>query len=562
MKRRIETQNANDCFDPEEIAYVEVNGYSGMEGRIGTQLVEARDYRGKEVLATHAYIPETGWCLITKVDKGDVMSFRIILTVINSAVLLLSLILFALIGFIISRRITRPIQTLQAGVEKVTKGDFDLNIEQNSKDELGQLAQAFNDMSLAIKQSRADIEEKVESQTREIKNKAGQLEEQKKAIMNILEDVQASKKKTEELADNLKKFKLALENASDQVVITDAEGIVIYGNPAVETITGYKPEEAMGKKAAALWKMPMPIEYYKKMWSRIKIQKKTFTDEIQNRRKNGEIYIANISISPVLNERGEVIYFVAIEHDITKEKEVDKAKTEFVSLASHQLRTPLSSINWYTEMLLNGDAGNINEEQKKYLTEVYAGSQRMVELVNSLLNVSRLDLGTFIIDPVPVEVTKTVKSLLEELRPQINCKKQTIKEIYGADLPPLLADQNLLRMILQNLLSNAVKYTPVGGLITVEIQVADAEYQIRVSDTGMGIPKRQQDKVFLKLFRADNAKQSETEGTGLGLYIIKSIVDQAGGEVWFESEENKGTTFHISFPSSGMKKKEGKRPLD
>jgi signal transduction histidine kinase len=213
-------------------------------------------------------------------------------------------------------------------------------------------------------------------------------------------------------------------------------------------------------------------------------------------------------------------------------------------------------------MLINGDAGPINEDQKKYLQEVYTGSQRMVDLVNSLLNVSRLDLGTFQIDPVLIDVPKLIKSLLEELKSQIITKKQVVKEIYVDGLHQFSADQNLLRMVLQNLLSNAVKYTPAGGGITTEVKIIDGKFMIKISDTGMGIPKNQQDKVFLKLFRADNAKQSETEGTGLGLYIIKSIVDQAGGSVWFESEENKGTTFYVSFPVTGMRKKEGTRQLD
>lgn len=213
-------------------------------------------------------------------------------------------------------------------------------------------------------------------------------------------------------------------------------------------------------------------------------------------------------------------------------------------------------------MLLNEDAGKINDEQKKYLQEVYVGSQRMVELVNALLNVSRLDLGTFEINPTQTDIPKVVKSLIQELSPQIKIKKQIINEIYDNNLQLFLADESLLRMILQNLLSNAVKYTPVGGSILVEVKIIDDQLRLKVADSGMGIPKSQQSKIFSKLFRADNAKQSETEGTGLGLYIIKSIVDQAGGEVWFESEENKGTTFYVSFPIGGMKKKNGFKQLD
>jgi PAS domain S-box-containing protein len=499
---------------------------------------------------------------VAKIDKSE-------LSEANKQILLfiiLIFIFFIFIYYLISKKvsdfISKPIIDLQHGALEVENGNLDYSFGVTSQDEVGQLSGSFNQMVKSIKEARNEIEQKVLEQTKEIKSKSRELADQKDAILNILEDVEKEKDKTERLAEDLKKFKLALENASDQVIITDVEGIVIYGNRATERITGYIPEEAIGKKAGALWRIPMPTEYYKKMWDVIKIQKKTFIGEIQNRRKNGELYTANLSISPVLNNSKEVVYFVGIEHDITHEKEVDKAKTEFVSLASHQLRTPLSSINWYTEMLLNGDAGVINEDQKKYLQEVYAGSQRMVELVNSLLNVSRLDLGTFVINPTPVNVRDMVKNLLNELKSQILEKKQIVREIYADNLPLFSADESLLRMILQNLLSNAVKYTPAGGSIAVNIRVVSGKFMIEISDTGMGIPKAQQDKVFMKLFRADNAKQSETEGTGLGLYIIKSIVDQAGGEVWFESEENKGTTFYVSFPIEGMKKKDGLKQLD
>ena len=574
LKQKVETENSVNCFEPNKVDYVTKNGYSGLIQKFGLQIVQALDYRGVQVMATNSYIPETSWCLITKVDYYEMMAFRITMTAYNSLIIIGAIIIFSAVGYWISKKITKPLKNIQLATENINKGDYSVQVNIESQDEIGDLAKSFNRMSVEVQQSRASIEKKVEEQTRELRDKAAESNNQRIAILNVLEDVEIGKKKVESLVQDLEKFKLALDNASDQVVITDPEGIVLYANQAIETITGYKVEEAIGRKAGSLWRIPMPTIYYENMWNIIKNKKRTFVGEIQNRRKSGSLYTANISISPVLNNDGQVVYFVGIEHDITKEKEVDKAKTEFVSLASHQLRTPLSSINWYTEMLLSGDAGIINANQKRYLEEVYDGSQRMVELVNSLLNVSRLDLGTFVINPTQVDVPKLIRSLIDELKPQIALKKQIIREDYALDLPLFFADQSLLRMVLQNLLSNAVKYTAEGGAVSIEVKVVQKgamangknieadNFGIVVSDSGMGIPKAQQDKVFAKLFRADNAKQSETEGTGLGLYIIKSIVDQSGGEVWFESEENKGTIFYVYFPLTGMKKKGGTRQLD
>jgi signal transduction histidine kinase len=169
-----------------------------------------------------------------------------------------------------------------------------------------------------------------------------------------------------------------------------------------------------------------------------------------------------------------------------------------------------------------------------------------------------------------VNVPALVKSLIKEMKSEIDKRKEVVTELYSPNLPTLSADNSSLRMVLQNLLSNSVKYTAAGGNITVEAavkskgEIVDGQkinedrFILRVADSGMGIPKGQQNKVFEKLFRADNARTLETEGTGLGLYVIKSIVDQSGGEIWFVSEENKGTTFIISYPLTGMKKVEKK----
>lgn len=395
----------------------------------------------------------------------------------------------------------------------------------------------------------------------EVRDKSEELEKQKKAILNILEDVEQEKKKVEILANDLEKFKMAVDNVSDHIVITDPEGIVLYGNKVVEKITGYTLKEALGRKAGSLWRKPMAQEYYEKLWQTIKTSKKPFFGQITNVRKNGEEYEASISISPVLNNSGKVIYFVGIERDITQEKAIDRAKTEFVSLASHQLRTPLSTINWYAEMLLNGDAGKLQPEQTNYLEEIYRGNQRMVDLVNSLLNVSRMELGTFVVDPVDCDLKEIVDEVIKELTPRIKTKKQKFNLEYDVSLSPMKLDKKLMHMVLENLLSNAVKYTPEKGQIGMLIGKNKNNLEIKVSDTGMGIPFSQQDKIFTKLFRADNVRTTDTEGTGLGLYLVKNILEHSGGKINFVSQENKGTTFTVILPLSGMKKKIGTKSL-
>ncbi|MFA6410858.1 MAG: ATP-binding protein, partial [Candidatus Buchananbacteria bacterium] len=516
---------------------------------------------------THSYgykdFKGLGWSIVIVRNSAEVLAPLNRLVYYNIFAVILILALIFILGIFISNIIIKPIKKLGNDISIVKKGDLNHLITSKSKDEIGDLTRSFALMVQAVKQSQADIETKVNEQTREIASKAKDLEDQKKAILNVLEDVEEEKTKTESLAKDLEKFKMAVDNASDHIVITDPDGIILYANQSVEEITGYPVKEIIGQKAGSKenWGGLMNANVYKNFWDTIKKKKKVYIGELNNRRKNGQDYEVIASVSPVLDAKGEVLFFIGIERDITKEKQIDKAKTEFVSLASHQLRTPLSAINWYAEMLLAGDAGKISKEQKKYLAEIYRGNQRMVDLVNALLNVSRIDLGTFAIEPVPTDIIELAKSVVGELQPQIKIKKLKLGEDFAKDLPTMMVDPKLIRIIFQNLLSNSVKYTPEKGQIDFMIKKDKNSILVTVRDNGYGITKSQQNKIFEKLFRADNVREKDTEGTGLGLYIVKAIVDQAKGKIWFESEENKGTTFYVSLPLAGMPKKEGTKEL-
>jgi len=361
---------------------------------------------------------------------------------------------------------------------------------------------------------------------------------------------------------DLEKFKLALDNISDNVIITDPDGLVVYANKAVENVTGYKPEEAVGKKSGALWKTPMPKEYYQNMWDTIKRQKKVFVGEIRNKRKNGEIYTAVISISPVLDKEGKVEFFVSVERDVTKEKEVEQAKNEFITLASHQLRTPPSIISWYTETLQSGDLGPINAKQASYLAEIYRANQRMVAIINSLLNISRVEMGTFKISPKEVDIGNIIDEIVKELTSRFD-RKVEIKRNYDPTLGHFNVDPNIMEIVIENILSNSFKYgPPEGARIEITAKMEDGALFLSVKDNGIGIPLKVQDKIFERLTRADNAISVSPDGTGLGLYMVKKIITEGfGGKIWFQSEENKGTTFFISIPAGHMEKKAGTSTL-
>lgn len=241
---------------------------------------------------------------------------------------------------------------------------------------------------------------------------------------------------------------------------------------------------------------------------------------------------------------------------------LDTAKDEFVSIASHQLRTPLTALKGYVGMLLDGDAGPINDKQHEYLSEIKNANDRMIGLITALLNVSRVDLGVFIVEPEQLNLKNVAEGALNDLKMKIEEKKLLVETNFEKDIPLISADLNIVRMIFQNLFTNAVKYIPPEGKINIAIKKDKQNILISVSDTGYGIPKDVQSKIFTKMFRADNARVKDPDGTGLGLYIIKSTLEKTGGKIWFESVENKGSTFYATIPLEGMKKKEGTKRLE
>lgn len=352
-------------------------------------------------------------------------------------------------------------------------------------------------------------------------------------------------RQTKSLYTSLDQLRNMYEGAPVPYITLDKEGNILDPNKATlrffdaltEEITGknifyYQPKEDL-EKADKL------LQYYK---SNIPINR----EEVKLVTKDGKVRWSLLSVFKIEGPIRKGRVGLATIFDITEQKELDKAKTEFVSLASHQLRTPTATTKWFLKMLLSGDLGDLSPKQKDYLERIDKVNDTMIDLVETLLNISRIEIGSIVTDIRSVNVAELVENVLFELSTQIEEKQLKITKQYSGELEDIKSDPKLLQIVLNNILSNAVKYTPPNGTITIAFKESLGDKSITVADTGMGIPENEQGKIFNKLFRATNVrKMSESQGTGLGLYLVKSLLQTLGGSIDFVSEENKGSTFTI-----------------
>jgi signal transduction histidine kinase len=231
-----------------------------------------------------------------------------------------------------------------------------------------------------------------------------------------------------------------------------------------------------------------------------------------------------------------------------KLQQLDRMKSEFVALVTHQLRTPLSGIKWSLSMLLNGEMGDLSPEQRTYLLKTYESNERMITLINDLLQADRLESGTMRFSFQPTKLVDLIDNILTEVNPLAENRKLHLAYGSREEVPLLSIDPQNMRVVMQNILENAIKYTPSGGSVTIDVTKKEKNVEISVKDTGIGIPLEHQKEIFQRFFRAPNAVLTETVGSGLGLYIAKNIVDHHQGTIGFTSEPGKGTIVTISLP--------------
>ncbi len=440
--------------------------------------------------------------------------------------------LFVFIFYILLYRfVIRPVKELTFTSTLIASGDFTQRITHTSKDEIGELATLFNTMTYKLAKSAHET--------------ALAMKEKDKA--RALSDA---------LAHDLEKFKRAADSTSDFIIITDIFGKMIYANTAAEEISGLSHDDifSLSKATVHFWGGRTNEKQYHDIWHTIKTKKETYVGNVKNKTVFGKEYYAAISIAPIFNEFHNVIFFVGIGKDVTQEKEIENAKDNFVSLVSHQLRTPLTSIKWILELLNDPKIGSLNEKQKKFLDEAYASTKRLALLISDILSINRIEMSRHIITKKPTDIIKLLTETIKEMEPHYKDKDLLITTQYDENIPLFDTDPILIRQVILNIFSNAIKYTGEKGIISFGVENLYDRVRITITDTGIGIPPQEQGRIFERFYRASNTHTQYSEGTGLGLFIAKMIITMCDGTIGFYSQINHGTTIWFTLPIKNEKR--------
>ncbi len=393
------------------------------------------------------------------------------------------------------------------------------------------------------------LEEKVKERTKEAENKAEELrkkaEEMRKtqtALLNLAEDTDNASKK----AEKEKEKTLAIINKFvDGLFFFDSKKNLSLANPKAEEMFDVKERDLAGRPIKELKTFPTLKALFDLIGEDLK---EVFREELCP--SEGEDIFYEVTTIPV-KHKGEEIGTLINVHDITREKSIEKIKSEFVSVAAHQLRTPLAGIKWTLQTIIEeGDEVDVPEEIMDFIRKAYEANTRMVNLVNDLLNVTRIEEGRYIYEPKEMDLMEIVKSFADTYKEKIEEKglKFKLKEAEE-ELPKVKIDKEKVGVVIQNFLENALKYTKEGD-ITLKVSKVKEGIRVAVKDTGVGIPEDQQKRMFNKFFRASNVQRMDTEGSGLGLFIAKNIIEAHGGKIGFTSKFGEGSVFYFVLPAA------------
>jgi len=416
--------------------------------------------------------------------------------VIISIVVAMSItaILVILAAWLIARTTTRPIRELTMGSQRIAAGEFGHRITVGTKDESGQLAHAFNEMSLNLKRL------------------------------------------VETISEDRAKLMSILDNMADGVILTDIEGNIVLTNKTVQRLFGIRDENAKAKPLIEVIREHELNDILKSCLETGQEQIVQFDSGTSSR------FLRAIAI-PIARDRLSGV--LVLVQDLTELKGLQTMRRELVGNISHELRTPLAGIKAMVETL-HGGAVDDREAARDFLSRIEAEVDRMTQLVTELTELSRIETGKAELKLEPVNINLLIEEVITQLKPQAARQHLSFNKQLFSDLPAIQADKERIRQVIVNLMHNAIKFNRPGGSISATTRMFEDTAVIEISDTGTGIAKDDLPRIFERFYKTDKSRAGQ--GTGMGLAIAKHVVEAHGGQIWAESEEGKGSTFSFSLP--------------
>lgn len=426
-----------------------------------------------------------------------------------------SALIFVLFSFYIAASTKNKLNFFISVATRVGEGEFDKEIKLEADDEFGKLASS--------------------------------LEELRRLLRDRLNSTEEAKNRAEAI----------LLSVGEGVFAVNLKGEIIIFNKSAERLLGFNRNQVLNQRYDNLLQFvnSKTREDYGPFINQVLLEGKEITlpsDTVLVTAEQTEIPVA-VNSSPIRNQKGIIVGGIVVFRDITHEKEIEEIRTDLISIASHQLRTPLSEIKGLISLLDDNVAGPLNSKQKEYMKLLTVANERMINLVNDLLNISRIEQGRLQLNFQPVNLGNLTADVEKSLQLRASEHKQKFYLTLDPNLPNVLADPEKTKEIISNLMENALKYTFDGGTITTRVTANDAGVWVLIKDSGVGIPKNRQKDLFQKFSRIENPLSRLTTGTGLGLYAVKQLVEKQKGNVWFESAEGKGSTFGFVLPRLNKK---------
>ncbi len=472
--------------------------------------IETTGINDQQVLATHATVPRTSWWVITEepIENVSQSADEVARTVWTLNIVLA--LLAVLISYLFSRRITAPIRKLVTGANEIGNGKLDTRIDVKRKDELGTLAQSLNSMSQRIKA--------------------------------LVEHINTERHQLD----------VVLNSINEGVFALDKEGKVILANsPALEL---FNTHQINGREFKHLTTFKQEITEITIDVNTIEFKNNVaeFKDlkfvDADNKERFVDVLVAQVPQSSHENSDDKAIEYLVTIIDQTSSRELEAMKIDFVSMAAHELRTPLTAIRGYMELILNDKNSDLSDKFRQYLLQGYESTVQLSGLINNLLNVSKIERNALQMSKEKMDLSKLVASSVRNQQFSAEKSKLTLKYTGPDSGIEVVGDKTALREVIDNLITNALHYTPEDGMVTVSVETGDDDATVSIADTGIGIPEEARKKLFTKFFRVHGGLATGSGGSGLGLYISKSIVESHNGKIWAESTEGKGSTFSFTLP--------------